>query len=158
LACKAGDQPTCLTPAQVETARAMYAPLKDRATGRVLSPALLEPGSELGWARLAGPSPLRNAVEPFRYVVFKDPSWDWHTFRLESDLPRALRADDGVINFTDPDLHAFFARGGRLLMYHGWADPQIPPLDTVDYFNDVLRVSGEEARGRSVALYMLPGV
>jgi feruloyl esterase len=157
LACKEGDAPTCLTPAQVETARTMYAPLRDASTGRVVSP-LLEPGSELGWGRLAGPEPLRNAVEPFKYIVFNDPAWDWHTFHLESDLPRALQADGGVINLTDPDLHAFFARGGRLLMYHGWADPQIPPLDTVDYFNDVLKFSGESVRGRSIQLYMLPGV
>ena len=158
LACTAGDAPTCLTPPQVETVRALYAPLKDASTGRIVSPALLEPGSELGWGRLAGPEPLRNAVEPFKYIVFNDPSWDWHTFRLMPDLPRALQADAGVINFTDPDLHAFFARGGRLLMYHGWADPQIPPLDTIDYFNAVLKASGESARGRSVQLYMLPGV
>lgn len=158
LACKDGDAPTCLTPAQVETARDMYAPLRDATTGRTVSPALLEPGSELGWGRLAGPEPLRNAVEPFKYVVFNDPSWDWHTFRLQSDLPRALQVDGGVINLTDPDLHAFFARGGRLLLYHGWADPQIPPLDTVDYFNAVLKTSGASTRGRSIQLYMLPGV
>ena len=158
LACTAGDAPTCLTPAQVETARAMYAPLKDASKGRVVSPALLEPGSELGWGRLAGPEPLINAIEPFKYVVFNDPLWDWHTFHLQPDLPRALQADKGVINFTSPDLHAFFANGGRLLMYHGWADPQIPPLGTVDYFNAVLSASGQSARGQSVQLYMLPGV
>jgi feruloyl esterase len=158
LECKGSDEATCLTSAQVETARAMYAPLKDAATGRTVLPALLEPGSELGWGRLAGPEPLRNAIEPFKYVVFNDPLWDWHTFRLTSDLPRALQADAGVIDFTDPDLHAFFAHGGRLLMYHGWADPQIPPLDTIDYFNAVLKTSGESARGRSIQLYMLPGV
>ena len=158
LECKGPDAATCLTPAQVETARAMYAPLRDASTGRIVSPALLEPGSELGWGRLAGPEPLRNAVEPFKYVVFHDPLWDWHAFHLETDLPRALQADGGVINLTDPDLHAFFAHGGRLLMYHGWADPQIPPRDTIDYFNAVLRASGEVARGRSIQLYMLPGV
>ena len=158
LACTGGDAPTCLTSAQVETARALYAPLKDASTGRIVSPELLEPGSELGWGRLAGPEPLRNAIEPFKYVVFNDPSWDWHAFRLTTDLPRALRADGGVINFTDPDLHAFFARGGKLLLYHGWADPQIPPLDTIDYFNAVLNASGSSARGRSIQLYMLPGV
>jgi feruloyl esterase len=124
----------------------------------VLSPALLEPGSELGWGRLAGPEPLRNAVEPFKYVVFKNPRWDWRTFHLTSDLPRALRADAGVINFTDPNLAAFFSRGGKLLMYHGWADPQIPPLGSIGYFNAVLKTTGESRRGTSIQLYMLPGV
>ena len=142
--CKSADGPACLTPAQVETARGMY--------------ELLEPGSELEWARLAGPEPLVNAVDPFKFVVFNDPAWDWHTFRLASDLPRALEADHGVINYTDPNLDAFFAHGGKLLMYHGWSDPQIPPHSSVAYFNAVLQAAGESARARSIELYMLPGV
>jgi feruloyl esterase len=158
LECKTADGPSCLTPAQVETARGMYAPIKDPSTGRVVSPALLEPGSELGWARLAGPEPLRNAVEPFKYVVFNDPKWDWHLFSLASDLPRALQADSSVINFTDPDLKRFFDHGGKLLMYHGWADPQVTPLNSVTYFNEVLHTAGESSRGKSIQLYMEPGM
>src|SRR5262245_16819938 len=142
LACAGADGPSCLTPAQVETARGMYAPLRDPSSGNVVSPPLLLPGSELGWARLAGPEPLRNAVEPFKYVVFNDPAWDWSAFTFAADVPRAIEADAGVINFTDPNLSAFFARGGRLLMYHGWADPQVPALSSVDYFNDVLKSTG----------------
>ncbi|HZR23507.1 MAG TPA: tannase/feruloyl esterase family alpha/beta hydrolase [Vicinamibacterales bacterium] len=144
LECKNGDAPSCLTAAQVTTARGIY--------------ALLEPGSELGWSRLAGPEPLRNAVEPFQFVVFNDPKWDWRTFRPSSDLSRALVADAGVIDYTNPDLRAFFARGGKLLMYHGWADPQIPVADTIEYFNNVLKTTGASARGTSIQLYMLPGV
>jgi hypothetical protein len=79
----------------------MYAPIRHPSTGSIVSPALLQPGSELEWNRLAGPEPLRNAVEPFKYVVFKDPAWDWRAFRLATDLPRALQADGGIINFTD---------------------------------------------------------
>ena len=71
LACSGADQPTCLTPAQVETARAMYGPVKDPKTGATLSFPMYHPGSELGWATLAGPQPYAIALEAFRYVVLQ---------------------------------------------------------------------------------------
>lgn len=158
LECTNSDGPSCLTAAQVETARGMYAPITDPATGRVVSAPLLQPGSELGWGRLAGAEPLVNAVEPFKYVVFKNEHWDWRAFRLSTDLPRALKADEGIINRTDPNLEPFFDAGGKLLMYHGWADPQVPPLATVGYFDAVLKATSESRRGTAIELYMQPGV
>jgi hypothetical protein len=136
----------------------MYAPITDPSTGRVVSNALLQPGSELGWGRLAGSEPLINAVEPFKYVVFKNPGWDWRAFQLSTDLPRALRIDDGIIDRADPNLQPFFDAGGKLLMYHGWSDPQVPALSTVAYFKDVLKATNEARRGTAIELYMQPGV
>jgi feruloyl esterase len=158
LACRHGDDPSCLTAAQVETARGLYAPIVNPATGQVVSAALLQPGSELGWGRLAGPEPLTNAVEPFKYVVFKNAGWDWRAFHLSTDLPQALQVDDGIINRTDPNLQTFFDGGGKLLMYHGWSDPQVPPLATIGYFNAVLNATSESRRGTAIELYMEPGV
>jgi len=158
LECRNGDTPSCLTAAQVETARGMYAPIVNPATGRVVSAALLQPGSELGWGRLAGPEPLPNAIEPFKYVVFKNAGWDWRAFRLATDLPQALRVDEGIINRTDPNLQTFFDGGGKLLMYHGWSDPQVPPLATIAYFNAVLKATSDSRRGTAIELYMQPGV
>src|SRR5580765_802024 len=158
LECRQGDSPSCLTAAQVETARAMYAPITDPATGRTVSPPLLQPGSELGWSRLAGDEPLINAVDAFKYVVFKNANWDWRGFRLSLDLPRALETDEGVIDRTDPNLRPFFDAAGKLLIYHGWADPQVSAAATVDYFGAVLKATGESTRGTSIELYMEPGV
>jgi feruloyl esterase len=63
-----------------------------------------------------------------------------------------------VINLTNPDLVTFFDRGGKLMIYHGWADPQVTPLNSVRYFKQVLKATGERRQGRSIELYMEPGV
>jgi feruloyl esterase len=158
LACKDADGPACLTPAQVETAHALYAPVKDSKTGAVVFPALLEPGSELGWATLAGPEPVGTALDQFRYVVFGDAGWDWRTFNLTSDLARGVRQDGGVIDSANVNLKPFFDRGGKLLMYHGWADQQVAASNSVDYFNKVTKTVGKNAVGKSIELYMVPGM
>ena len=60
-------------------------------------------------------------------LVFTDANWDWRRFNLATDLERAEKVDAGVLNSSDPNLKPFFDRGGKLLIYHGWSDPQVPP-------------------------------
>jgi feruloyl esterase len=158
LVCKGADGPNCLNPAQVETAKALYSPIKNPKTGAEVMPALLQPGSELGWAILAGPEPIRYSTETFQYLVFKDPKWDWHSFNPATDIDRALKVDNGLLEFTDSNVKPFFDRGGKLLMYHGWADPQVTPMNSVNYFNDVVRKLGAGVVGKSIELYMVPGM
>lgn len=158
LECTNGDGPKCLTTAQIQTVTAFYSPFKHPATGKVLYPPFMQPGSELGWEVLAGPEPQGNAQEMFKYFVFNDAKWDWRRFRPETDLDLAQRIDTGVLNVTDPNLKRFFDRRGKLLMYHGWADPQVAPLISVNYFNDVVRTLGRGVVGNSIQLYMVPGM
>jgi feruloyl esterase len=158
LECKGADGPACLTPAQVETAKALYAPVRNPKTGAEIFPALLMPGSETDWRVLAGPEPIGTAYEAFKFVVFQDANWDWHKFNPATDTELALKKDNGVLHSGNPDLKAFFNRGGKLLMYHGWSDPQVAPLNSVNYFTSVTHAVGKSVVGKSLQLYMVPGM
>ena len=66
--------------------------------------------------------------------------------------------DAGVLDSSVTNLKPFFSRGGKLLMYHGWSDPQVPALNSVEYFNAVVRAAGRASIGKSMQLYMVPGM
>ncbi len=156
LACKGADGPSCLTAAQVETAQRIYSPAKNPRTGQEIYPGL-EPGSELGWAIHAGPEPLSYALDGFKYVTFNNPEWDYRSFNLDSDVALADKADDGATSAMDPNLKAFLGRGGKLLMYHGWSDPNVSPLNTIHYYQSVLKTM-DGAAADSIRLFMFPGM
>jgi feruloyl esterase len=157
LECKGADGASCLTTEQVETARALYSDVKDPRTGRVLYSPLLQPGSELMWGTLAGPQPFANAAEAYKFLAAKDPAWDPARFNAETDL-QSMDSAGAVLNTASPNLKPFFARGGKLLMYHGWNDQQVPASSSVGYFNRVVDAVGRSAVGKSIQLYMVPGM
>jgi feruloyl esterase len=156
LACKAGDAETCLTAAQVATVKAMYTPLVDAKTKRVINNPL-EYGSELGWATFGGQQPFGVATQMFQHMVFKTESWDYKTLNFDADWAATEKAEGGVINAQDPNLKAFASRGGKLIQYHGWADPQIPSGSSVDYHNSVVKTMGSGVAD-SYRMFMVPGM
>src|SRR5712691_2787636 len=159
LECKGGDGPACLTAAQVTAARKVMSPLKNPHTGAEIFPGL-EPGTELAWAGLVGgPEPVATALDQFKYVVFKDPSWDWRTFDLERDLAKANAVDAGTVNAINPDLKGFAGHGGKLLMYHGWSDGSVAPRASVTYYNSVVKTMGGAAKTMGwIRLFMVRGM
>jgi feruloyl esterase len=156
--CKSGDAPNCLTPPQVKAARKLYGGVINPKTGERIFPRL-EPGSELSWGGPAGgPEPLAVGADLFKFVVFQDPKWDFRKFNLARDYDAVHKIDSLDLSPTSPDLRAFVARGGKLLIYQGWADQNVAPRSTVDYYNSVVKTLGQKQADDAVRLFFAPGM
>jgi feruloyl esterase len=148
----AGTTNSCLTAPQVEAVRKIYAGPRNPRTGEAIFPGL-ERGSELGWS--AGPVGL--AADYFRFIVFKDPNWDPKTLNFDSHVALvASRPEFQPLDATRTDLTPFTSRGGKLLMYQGWAENGIPPRNVVTYYENVTAKTA--AANDGVRLFMIPGM
>jgi len=156
--CLGADGPACLTAAQVKAARQIYAPATNPRTKELIFPPL-EPGSELLWNFLAGAQVFSVPTDTFKYVIFNKPDWDYNSLNFDQDVALADRVDHGLNNAINPDLKPFFGHGGKLLMYHGWADQLIAPENSVNYYQSVVAKSGGlQKTSGEVRLFMVPGM
>jgi Tannase and feruloyl esterase len=81
---------------------------------------------------------------------------DWRQFDPERDIDKLAPAS-ALLNATDPDLTRFRARGGKILMYFGWADPALNPMMGVNYYEQMRQTMGSGSE-EFFRLFMLPGV
>ena len=91
-------------------------------------------------------------------MVHGNPAWDFHTFNVDRDLKAADDKFAPILNATDPDLRRFQQRGGKLILYHGWSDAAIPPVNAINYYQSVVAKMGAENTGPFLRLYMVPGM
>lgn len=165
--CDGADGPACFTAGQIRTLETLYGDV-------VLNGKRVAPGFPVG-AEIAGPNGKSGwdgwivredqlsqsalyAESALRYMVFPkpDPTYQLTQFNLEKD---ASRFDwlGKLMNATDPDLTRFRQRGGKILMYFGWADPALNPLTGIQYYEEVTRTMGSSTTG-FFRLFMMPGV
>jgi feruloyl esterase len=150
--------PNCLTAEQVEAVKNLWTG-PDQLVHRLGYYPPFERGGEAdGWPSTISPPPPPApqtdnhevlGLAFFENFVFDNPDWDFHTFNWITDpayvenkvvLPGQTLAS--VLNAIDPDLTDFRARGGKLIQYHGFSDPEVPPLTSIDYFDSVVNFSG----------------
>jgi len=104
-----------------------------------------------------GNTPPNLPGDSFRILGHQDAAWNLNSFDLDADLALALKNGGNAIDAINPDLSKFKARGGKLLLYHGWADPGPAPENTINYLNAVNKaVSG--SNNDWMRLFLLPGV
>ena len=163
--CKAEDSEKCLTAGQVVAMKKLYAGLRD-SHGKELFPGYVPgaEGGEGGWGLwITGPAPTKSLMaffgtHYFSNMIYDKADWDYKTFQVDEGLKAAEEKTAAALDAVNPDLKAFKARGGKLILYHGWNDPAITPLSTINYYNSVLAKMGQRDVDSFVRLYMAPGV
>lgn len=164
IACRAGSRQHCLTSAQEAALTSLYT---ERTVGGDTLPGVLATGAEQdpnGWPSwITGPAPGKSqgmafATGFFSNLVYSDRKWDLHSFEPDAAMKAAREKTGATLDARSADLKAFHDRGGKLILYHGWADAAISPLYTIRYYEDVQKAMGAETAASFTRLYLLPGV
>jgi hypothetical protein len=166
LVCKAGETARCLTPAQATAVAKIYAGPHD-SKGRPTYTGGAMPGSELNWignyvARGSGPSVyaqfMRNMFAFMNFSPDPGPAWKLSDFDWDRDH-RRLGLMEALYTGANPDLRRFRAAGGKMLVYQGWADQSVLPLNILDYWETMQRtMGGPQATAEFARLFMVPGM
>lgn len=158
----------CLTAAEAEAANKLYRGPVDAATGLPLTLGGPQPGSELSWAGVFVPRPGEDrifssviATDALGFVIYEDnppAPYSIGTLNFDAAAFDAIRPLNRLYASTNPDLTGFEAAGGKLILYHGWSDPHISPINTIAYYEAVQSLLGAERTAALLRLYLLPGM
>jgi hypothetical protein len=164
------DGKDCLTTAQVRALQAIYGGVQSQGKrifwGQPLGAEIDMPGPGgqqtgwIGWIIMPGRQSIAAmfAETFYRYLAFPkpDPNYDLKSFDFESD-PAKLQPISRIIDAKDPDLSRFKARGGKIVMYFGWADPALNPMMGINYYEQVSARFGPSTTD-FFRLFMVPGM
>ncbi|WP_372782324.1 tannase/feruloyl esterase family alpha/beta hydrolase [Phenylobacterium sp.] len=165
LKCKPGQSEGCLTAPQIASAKAIYG--GRMVAGKSMFPGYM-PGAEAargGWqAWNTGTSQETYAQSAghaissqfLKYFVYEDPNFDFLKMDLGPRYDQDRRKTAAVLDAVNPDLTPFKSHGGKLIQYHGWNDPAIPPLGSIRYHDEVAAKMGDTSA--FYRLYMIPGM
>jgi hypothetical protein len=158
LQCKPGETAGCLNPAQVDALHMIYGGVRD-AQGTVILPGW-PVGSEMQLALLVGGNePFPVATSYFRELVYAgQPGWDWKVSDYAKELADARAYGGDMLDVAPASLVPFFARGGKLLLSHGWTDGLIPTTNTIAFYTGLMGVIPAEERARQARLFLVPGM
>jgi feruloyl esterase len=175
--CPAGATNTsnCLTAAEVATAGKIYSGPMDAMTGERMLAGSPQFGSEANWigvevpksnstdAPVPGTGLFSNMIVTGAYnLIFTGspsmPNIDTFGYHDASFYPNYLQANHTLNDATNPDLSAFQKAGGKLILWHGWADQHISPLFTIAYYDAMQSTMGESNVSQFARLYLVPGV
>jgi Tannase and feruloyl esterase len=174
LQCKSGQDPsTCLTASQLQAVQAIYQGASNPRTHQQIWPGFL-PGSETFWREVLVGNPNApggSSASFFKDGVFAGQSgFSYLSINFDSDVALTNNKPAGsgetwqeALDANNPDLGAFKRHGGKLLMYHGYADPFVTPLGSLDYYTAMVGANGHGLEAvkqtQSFArLFMAPGV
>jgi pimeloyl-ACP methyl ester carboxylesterase len=167
--CAAGaDKADCFTPADIGSLERVHSDVMSQGKrvfpGWPVGSEIAGPNGQSAWIGQAvnganGNSVWTRYAETFlQFMAFpeKDPNYPLSRFDIDRD-PGRIGALSQIMNATDADLSAFERHGGKLLMYFGWADPQLNPLMGVEYYEKVAERMGAKTTD-FYRLFMVPGM
>jgi hypothetical protein len=164
--CKPGGETSgCLTPDQVRVAKEIYAGAHDPEGNKFVISGPM-PGSELHWAgvfipfyqsRVMSTGISTGTLKNLAYAQNPPESFTLADFKFDRTSFEATTKLHSLYDATDPDLRPFEAKGGRLILWHGWTDPHISPLNTVAYYTAMQRIMGAATVSKFTRLYLFPG-
>ncbi|HEX2011334.1 MAG TPA: tannase/feruloyl esterase family alpha/beta hydrolase [Roseateles sp.] len=152
-----GSGSNCLSADEIAVAKKIYAGPKNPRTGVQLYPGLMV-GTESGWAAYWGATePVR--ADYWRLWTLNDPLWNWWSFDYDRVVQFADAVVSPLVDQVNPDIAAFKARGGKAIVYQGWADPVVNAADTIAYYEQVRAKQGSQAGTDSFfRLFLVPGM